>query len=131
MKKKIIIVVSVAILGVIVFCFQYIRNQKFDKKNPIYSKSLTKGIFEEKYEPYTGGVLDGNSFSYYLTDSTAFRKYVGRCDDKEVFRFVFVSEDSVKAVKWSWRNRFGNSPEIPVDSIIYSIKSLKKEGNFE
>jgi hypothetical protein len=129
--KKPIILVALTLGIILIFCFQYFKNQKFDKQNLIYSKYLSKGIFEEKYEPHSGGVLEGNIYSYYITDSTSFRKYIGKCDDKEVFRFVVISNDSVKAVKWSWRNRMGDLPEIPIDSILYSIESLKKEGIFD
>ena len=44
---------------------------------------------------------------------------------------MIISEDTIKAVKWSWRNRMGDLPEIPIDSVLYSIKELKREGKYQ
>lgn len=129
MKKK--MVISATIIAVLFLTYNNQEKRKYDKSEHIISKKISENIFLEMYQPYTGGVLDGNSYSYYLTDSIKFKKYVGRCDDKEVYRFTVISEDSIKAVKWSWRNRMGELPEIPIDSVLYSIKNLKKGGNFE
>jgi hypothetical protein len=129
MKKK--VVISAIIIIAIFLIYRNQEKTKYDKTEYVVSKKISENVFLEMYQPYTGGVLDGNIYSYYITDSTAFRKYVGRCDDKEVYRFVLISEDSIKAIKFSWRNRMGDLPEIPIDSLFYSIKSLKKEGEFE
>ena len=129
MKKK--VVISAIIIVAIFLIYRNQEKRKYDKSEHIISKKISKDVFLEMYQPYIGGVLDGNSYSYYLTDSTKFRKYVGRCDDKEVYRFTVTSEDNIKAVKWSWRNRMGDLPEIPIDSVLYSINQLRKDGDFE
>jgi hypothetical protein len=125
-----VVIIAIIIIAVfLIYCNQEKRN--YDKTEYIISKKISENVFLEMYQPYTGGVLDGNIYSYYITDSTAFRKYIGKCDDKEVYRFVVLSNDSIKAVKWSWRNRMGDLPEIPIDSVLFSIKELKREADFE
>ena len=83
MKKK--VVISAIIIIAIFLIYHNQEKRIYDKSKHIVSKKITKNVFLEMYQPYTGGVLDGNSYSYYLTDSTKFKKYVGRCDDKEVY----------------------------------------------
>ncbi len=100
----------------------------FNKANHINTFILGEGIFEEKFQPFSGGVLMSDTYSYYLTDSTKFRTLLGQCDEKERYRCI-VKGDSIRAVKYSRRIKYGK--EIPIDSVIYSISKLKRDGNFE
>lgn len=69
-----------------------------------------------------------NDFSYYVTDSVNFRKFIGECDEKELYKCKVIG-DTIKAVKYSRRIYYGK--ETPIDSAIFSITGLKKEGDFE
>ena len=82
---------------------------------------MGEGIFEENFQPFKGGVLMSDTYSYYLTDSINFRILLGQCDEKEMFRCT-TTKDSIKAVKYSRRIYYGR--DIAVDSVFFSIKNL-------
>ncbi len=69
-----------------------------------------------------------NDYSYYVTDSLTFRKFIGQCEDKELYKCVVI-KDTIKAVKYS--RRICYRKEIAIDSIFLSIKALTKEGDFD
>ena len=127
MKKKVIIkyvLLALIILGI----YKCHRAVFFNKENHINTFNLREGIYEEKFQPFSGGVLMSDTYSYYLTDSTKFRVLLGQCDEKELYRCI-TDGDTIKAVKYS--RRIHNGREIPIDSMIYSIKELRKQGRFE
>ncbi len=121
---KIVLILIVVILGVR-FCD---NAYKLNKNNHLHTEHIGNGIFKEKFETFQGGVLMTNDYSYYVTDSISFRKFVGEADEKELFKCQ-VFGDTIKAVKYSRRIHYGK--ETPIDSIYLSIKDLKKEGKFE
>jgi hypothetical protein len=125
MKKITInIIVLLILLYGIKSCHHYIF---FGKKNLLRSKLLDNNVFEEKFKSFSGGVLMSNTYTYYVTDSITFRKYLGDCDDKEFFR-CHVKGDSLVVLKTSWRN---SSFEKTINTSYFSIDKLKKEGDFE
>ena len=127
--KKIIInffVLMICIYG-LWYCHDYYF---FGKKNPLKTHFLGNGIYEERFKSFEGGVLMGNIITYYITDSTTFRRYIGNCDEDEMFKCK-VENEYIKVVKWSWKNWYKTEKETPADSAIYSIKELKLEGKFE
>jgi hypothetical protein len=127
MKKKAII--EAVIFVILVFGINKCHRAVFyNRTNHLNTFFLDEGIFEEKFQPFSGGVLMSDTYSYYLTDSTKFRILLGQCDEKELYRCI-AKGDSIKAVKFSRRIRYGK--EIPIDSVTYSISKLKREGNFE
>jgi hypothetical protein len=127
MKKKVII--KIVIFVILVFgIYKCHRAVFYNRTNHLNTFILGEGVFEEKFQPFSGGVLMSDTYSYYLTDSTKFRILLGQCDEKELYRCV-AQGDSIKAVKHSRRIHYGK--ETPIDSVIYSIKELKREGNFE
>ncbi|WP_233877762.1 hypothetical protein [Dyadobacter sp. CY323] len=69
-----------------------------------------------------------NDYSYYVTDSVTFRKFIGQCDEKELYKCEVLG-DTIKAVKYSRRIRYGK--EIAIDSVYFSIKSLQNDGRFD
>lgn len=128
MKKIIVsfLILIICFLGVW-HCHNYYY---FGKKNPLKTHSIGNGIYEERFKSFEGGVLMGNITTYYITDSTTFRKYIGNCDEDEMFK-CNVENGNIKIVKWSWKNWYKDKKEIPIDSIYHSISELKREGKFE
>lgn len=127
MKKKAIISVIIFVaLSLIIW--RYHKN-KYNKDNHEFSKEISLGIYEEVFLLSSGGVLANDSYSCYLTDSLSFRKFVGKFDNKEKYLIKPVGIDSIKAIKYSWRIHYGNA--VPIDSSSFSIKQLKKDGDFE
>lgn len=120
---------GVAILTLIILGVKFCDNAyKFNKDKHQHTEALGGHIFKEKFETFSGGVLMTNDYSYYVTDSVTFRKFVGQCDEKELYKCKVLG-DTIKAVKYSRRIRYGK--ETAIDSVFFSIKALKKEGDFE
>lgn len=98
------------------------------KGEPSYSQKISgQQLFEEKYTASYGGSLNGNSYSFYVTDSTHFRKFIGPCEDREFFNF-YVKNDSLVAIKRTFTFR-GQSKTI--DSLSFSVSRLKIEHKFD
>ncbi|NBB26982.1 hypothetical protein GVN22_01590 [Cellulophaga sp. BC115SP] len=126
MKKKVIKILLFVLMFLGMYkCHRYVF---FNKTNHINTFSLGEGIFEEKFQPFSGGVLMSDTYSYYLTDSVSFRILLGQCDEKELYRCI-ATGDSIIAIKYSRRIYYGK--EIAVDSIFFSINTLKKQQKFE
>ena len=100
----------------------------FNKDKHQHTEDLGSHIFKEKFETFSGGVLMTNDYSYYVTDSLKFRKFIGDCDEKELYKCTVLG-DSIKAVKYSRRIHYGI--ETAIDSSYFSIKELRKDGDFE
>jgi hypothetical protein len=128
MKKKAIISVIIFVaLSLIIW--RYYKSTYDNKENHEFSKEIRHGIYEEVFLLSSGGGLATDSYSCYLTDSLSFRKFVGKFDNKEKYLINPVGIDSIKVVKYSWRIHYGIA--TPIDSALFSIKELKKEGDFE
>ncbi len=123
-KKKVVIKVVVFVMLAFGF-YKFHRIMFYNKTNHLNTFILGEGIFEEKFQPFSGGVLMSDTYSYYLTDSTRFRILLGQCDEKELYRCM-VKGDLIKAVKYSRRIHYGK--EIPIDSLYFSIIKLKEQG---
>jgi hypothetical protein len=98
MRKKGIIK-FVIFVGVIFAVWKCNRALFYNKNTHLHTDKIGKGIYEERFKPFSGGLLMTDIQSYYLTDSTNFRILLGQCDEKELFRCV-VFGDTVKAVKY-------------------------------
>jgi hypothetical protein len=124
--KKVIsnVIIMLILLYGIKSCHHYVF---FGKKELLRAKLIGSNIFEEKFKSFGGGVLMSSTYTYYVTDSTSFRKYLGHCDDKEFFR-CHIKGDTIVVVKTSWRN---SNYEKPIGTTYFSIKDLKQEGDFE
>jgi hypothetical protein len=46
-----------------------------------------------------------NDYTYYVTDSLKFRKFIGICDEKELYKCL-VLDDTIRAIKYSRRVRY-------------------------
>ncbi|MCF0073693.1 hypothetical protein LZD49_24655 [Dyadobacter sp. CY261] len=96
----------------------------YNKRNHLHTDEIGSGIYEERFKPFSGGVLMNDTRSYYLTDSINFRILLGQCDEEELYRCEVLG-DTIKAIKYSRRIRYGK--EMPIDSVYFSIKDLKNE----
>ncbi|MFN8286290.1 MAG: hypothetical protein U0V74_06025 [Chitinophagales bacterium] len=99
------------------------------RSNHVNSLTLQPGLYLEIYNPRHWGVYGGETVTYYLTDSSNFRKFLGYCDEKERIG-VEINADSVTCKKYSTRNRFAKG-EIVIDSFKLTISALKKEIDFD
>lgn len=124
-KKVITFILFVVVILGMYKCHRFVF---FNKTNHIKTFVLGEGIFEEKFQPFSGGVLMSDTYSYYLTDSINFRILLGQCDEKEIFRCT-ITRGSIKAVKYSRRIYYGK--EIAVDSVFFLIKNLKEQRKVE
>jgi len=126
MKKRTIKTVLI-LLGIILGIWCCNNTLKMSKDRHQHTEKLSNGIFKEKFETFSGGVLMTNDYSYYVTDSTTFRKFIGDCDEKEIYRCIVLG-DTIRAIKYSRRIHYGK--DTPIDSVFFSIKALKKDGVF-
>ena len=127
MKKRTIIK-SLIFVTLIIGIYKCHKVLFYNKNKHLHTDSLGSNIYEERFKPFSGGVLMTDTYTYYLTDSTNFRILLGQCDEKELFKCIVLG-DTIKAIKYSRRIYYGK--EIPIDSVIYSIKELKQKGNFD
>jgi hypothetical protein len=50
---------------------------RYSKENHIETYIIDSSIYIEKYKIYSGGATTCDSYSFYITDSTYFRKFIG------------------------------------------------------
>jgi hypothetical protein len=132
MKNKIYsfycIVVFIALI-----CFAC--SSKYSKENHRVTFILNDSLYVEKYKVFSGGATTSDSYSYYITDSIQFRKYVvtKHYDDE---RIIWTKTDSTITVykERSHYHFYENENSITYDTIQignYMIEYLVKEGKFE
>jgi hypothetical protein len=110
-------------------------SSKYSKENHIVTFILNDSLYVEKYKTYSGGVTTSDSYSFYITDSIHFRKYVVTeyYDDE---RIIWTKTDSTITVykERSHYHFYDNGNSVMYDTIQignYVIKYLVKEGIFE
>jgi hypothetical protein len=87
------------------------------KKELAGVEKICNNLFLEKFYYHQGGVYGGEILEVYVTDSVAYREYIGRVDEKEYYKISCVF-DSIKIYKMSTRQR-----DKGVISSSYFIKS--------
>ncbi len=127
MKRKVVIKIGLVIV-LSLFVWRWYYNIHYKKDNHQFTKKLSVGLYEEVFLLSSGGVLGSDLYSCYLTDSMSYRKFIGRFDNKEKYVIEQLNSDTIKAIKYSRRIHYGSS--VPIDSVTYSIKELKREGKF-
>ena len=82
-----------------------------------------EGLFLEKMIE-KGGVYEGNEMYFYLTDSSSFRKFLGKTDDNEAMTVNIVKGEIFvkKYIKKSKAIKESNN---------WSIRNLKEGGEFD
>lgn len=102
-------------------------DSKYSKKNHLNTLQLDNHLFYEIYKITSGGTLASDTYSYYLTDSVNFRKYVGTIyyDDEHLY---CQSVDSNHVLVYRAKKKNVNDT---LDKKVYVLSELKKEGKFE
>lgn len=107
-------------------------SSKYSKDNHRVTFKLNDSLYVEKYKVFSGGATTSDSYSYYLTDSIHFRKYIG------------VERHSNDKIFWNDRNPNNIIFYLAYSKLIeekiinnttkignYYIQELIKEGKFE
>ena len=122
-RKNIIYLISVG------FCLLSTLScaNKESKKNLFSVIPVCNGLYREKFIVFSGGAYSAERYSYYLTDSTSFRKYIGTHEEEENFSYRCYG-DSVFVEKVSYK--IPNHIDI-LERKDFSSNLLKKEHKFE
>ena len=94
--KQIIRIFLVIILIVFSSCAQ--RPCPSTKGIRMGSAEIINGLYREANLLYDGGAIGGSVRSVYLTDSSSFRKFIGKVYDNEEYDILF-SEGLIYAIK--------------------------------
>jgi len=110
----------------IVFC-ACSENINYSKDELFTIGTIREGLYRESYRVYAGGVYGGDVYTYYLTDSVSFRKYVGKklYDDQRIY-CEEVDEDTY--IVYKVEARIFSDKEKIVEKKRYRISALQKEG---
>ena len=109
------------------------------EKKHVATSCLNSKTYIEKSEVFSGGATTTSVYSYYLTDSVHFRKYIGR-DDSSCDDLFWKLKDSVTVDFYKYFYSYEidtcleTQPLIKVDTIFYAtynINALAKEGRFD
>ncbi len=115
--------------SLILFCiiFAYSCDSKFSKSNHLNTLKIDNHLFFEIYKITSGGVLASDTYSYYLTDSVTFRKYVGTIyyDDEHLY---FKPLDSNHVLIYKAKRK--NMNEV-IEEKVYVLSELQKEKKFD
>lgn len=114
-------------LLLIIGFFIFSCTSKYSKTRHEGTTEILSDLYEESYLVYSGGTLANDSYSYYLTDSINFRKYIGTIyfDDEHLFCKML---DSNSVLVYSV-NRYHDKDTLEMKK--FSLKELKEEGRFE
>jgi hypothetical protein len=96
-------------------------------------------LYVERYRVFNGSVFVASTDSYYLTDSTNFRKFIGSCEDNEegesyhykyrndtVFIEKTIEEDTAQLDELN-----SKTVEKMLESKCYSLNELRKAHKFD
>lgn len=114
------------ILSIICSSLLFLSCQQPDRQdlNYVNTYELDGGIYYEKYEDNNEGVYAGESYYYYLTDSSLFRKYIGYCKEGEWITVESGENGIYSSSKYSsWSGKQKNSELIEAKK--YNISELR------
>ena len=128
MKRKIFFIYCTVIFIVLIWpaC-----SSNYSKENHRVTFIMNDSLYMEKYKVFSGGTTTSDSYSYYITDSIHFRKYLGtehysserllsKIDNNEITIYIEVA---------NLINYIYVYDTIKVAS--YNIDELIKKGMFE
>lgn len=100
---------------------------KHSKKSHVITGVVSENLYRECFQIYSGGVFANDSYSFYLTDSVHFRKYIGTVyfDDESL---ISKNLDSNRIVVFKTNRHDSN---IEINKSIYYLDKLREEGIFE
>lgn len=125
MRHAVIFFLKVTFFQLVVLILMSACTDIHSKKEHLSTIQLDRGLYNELYRVYSGGVWAGNTNTEYLTDSLCFRKYLGYTNDNERFEIVFIDSVRISVCK------VNISQKDTVECQIYNISLLKEEGRFE
>lgn len=98
---------------------------KYSKEHHVGTGIIGSNLYRERFLVYSGGALANNSYSFYLTDSANFRKYIGTVyyDDDQLFCNVLDSNRILV-----YRAKRNNENDTLEKKYIFYL-TLKKKGN--
>lgn len=130
--------IVVYLISYCVSCSTFHSNNS--EKKHVATFCLNPKTYIEKYEVYSGGATTTSVYSYYLTDSVNFRKYIGR-DDPSYDDLFWILKDSVTVDFYRYLYNYEEIDTclesqllIKVDTIFYAtynINGLAKEKRFD
>jgi hypothetical protein len=107
-------------------------SSKYSKENHIKTFVLNDSLYVEKYKVFTGGTTTSDSYSYYMTDSVHFRKYIGTeyHSDEQIF---WSTEGSNEVIFYLAFSKLEEEKIVNDTTKIgaYNIQDLVREGKFE
>lgn len=100
---------------------------KYSKEHHEGTGIIDSNLYRERFLVYSGGAFANNSYSFYITDSANFRKYIGTVyyDDEQLFCNVL---DSNRVLVYRAKR---NNEHDTLEKKIYLLSDLKKEGKFD
>jgi len=132
MRKNDIVIRILAASLCTVFFISCLSN-KYSKEKHIRTWKVSNGLYAESFQTYTGNATTCDSYSYYITDSIHFRKFIGEenYDDEEI---IWKIKDNTITTYKKLRNEDFKTFTFSYDSTQignYKIDELIKEGKFE
>ena len=100
---------------------------KYSKEHHVSTIRMGQSLYIEKFKTYSGGVFAGDSYSYYLTDSMTFRKYVGTVfHDDEQISCKLIGSNIVLVCK-----TYRNNTKDTLEETLYLLNNLKEKRGFD
>lgn len=102
-------------------------DSKYSKKNHLNTLKIDDHLFYEIFQITSGGTLASDTYSYYITDSLKFRKYVGTIYyDDEHLHYKLLDSNHVLIFR-SKKNKMNKN----IDKKTYDLTYLKEAGKFD
>lgn len=118
------------VLFILVFFIVTGCSNKYSKNDHFSTFVIENGLYREMFCITNGGVFANDTYSYYITDSVNFRKYIGTVYyDDERIHCEKISVDTI--LVYTERSKSPVNEADTFDISYYSISQLKKEGEFD
>ena len=122
--KKIRIFLLLLIAGFILF----FCTSKYSKQHYLSTGKIASSLYKEVFCIYTGGVMVSGTYSYYLTDSVNFRKYLGTSyNNDERIHCDMLDSNRVMVFRVS----FHGDRKDTIEKTVYLLSELKSEGKYD
>lgn len=114
-------------LLIFLFCFALLacNNINYSKDEHLQTSKIKDNLYTEYYRTYAGGVIGGDVETVYVTDSTHFRKYLGKKMDHQGIIVEEFGKYNILVLKYDVHTY------KVLNAKIYDIDDLKEEEKFE